>query len=175
MSSREKGKRKGKAQRNSLVLSFWSTSTCSMKRLVGCRRFFSWGRVDHYSHPPQTPSISLSCSGCSCSLTKPGKIWAGSALVSVKTQRETLLRKLSPPKETVSWSQEFPPPPGGVYLEALETFWLPAPHLFLAVRKQGRVRTGEKGAGAGKPPAAGQRNWPAGPGDLAQSKAWGGF
>jgi hypothetical protein len=52
-------------------------------------------------------------------------------------------------------------------LEALEPFWLPAPHPFLAVwGSRAGVKTGEKGAGAGKPPAVGPRNWPMGPGEV---------
>lgn len=119
----------------------------------------------------QTP---LSRSGYSRPLTKPGKIWCQSRPRGRPCSESRLPRK---EVQSTAVRNFFPSPflGGTCTWRPLETFWLPAPHLFLAVRKQGRVRIGEKGAGAGTPPAAGQRNWPAGPGKLAQSEAWGGF
>ena len=54
-------------------------------------------------------------------------------------------------------------------------FWPPAPCLFLAVGRQGPSGDWGEGAGAGRPPAAGQETWPTGP--LVAwpelSRAWG--
>lgn len=119
----------------------------------------------------------------SCSLTKPGTIWAGSAPGCQSGRRGRPCSESSSPgkKYRVDCSRELFPFPRfffgkGGHLAALGSPSGRQSHIspWLLGGRAG-VKIGERGRGAGRPPAARQESWPTGSGEVGLSRAWGGF